>query len=329
MLVAATAGCARPAPPERAFFYWRTVFALSAAERAVLAEQRVERLYVRFFDVARDDPASAPVPLARLVFREPVPVGVEVVPVVYLKNEVFASPLDVAELAAKVWGLVAATAAGGGVRVAELQLDCDWTDGTREAFFAFCRTLDEATDVELTATIRLHQVKYRQRTGVPPVERGTLMFYNVGRITADAGPSSIFNAADAGRYTAALAAYPLPLDVALPVFSWLVHGRAGRVVGLVEKTAAADLAASPFLRRVEDGRWQAVEAAYFRGTYLKAGDTLTLEAATPAVAREAAALLAAALPRGVARTVALFDLDERNLRAFAAADLEALFTLAP
>ena len=31
----------------------------------------------------------------------------------------------------------------------------------------------------MSATIRLHQVKYRADTGVPPVDRGMLMAYNL------------------------------------------------------------------------------------------------------------------------------------------------------
>jgi hypothetical protein len=128
--------------------------------------------------------------------------------------------------------------------VRELQIDCDWTDLTRAAFFDFVtelRVLVHREGALLSATIRLHQVKYRERTGVPPVDRGMLMFYNMGGITADADTRSIFDRARAESYLARLPEYPLPLDAALPIWSWTVHTRGDRVVGLLQSTDPAEL----------------------------------------------------------------------------------------
>ncbi|MBP7865654.1 MAG: hypothetical protein KA419_06860 [Acidobacteria bacterium] len=328
-LLPAAAGCAPAPAARRAFFYWRTVFVLSEGERAVLQDRGVSRLYLRFFDVTWDAASGRALPAGRLVWRDAPPPGIEIVPVVFLRNEVFGHAPDPAELAGRVWKLAGSLAAGAGVVFRELQVDCDWTDGTRTAFFAFCRALKAlgaASGTRLSVTVRLHQVKYRDRTGVPPADRALLMFYNVGRIEADPRRPSIFNPEDAARYTPFLEGYPLPLDAALAVFSWAVHGRAGRVVGLIEKVSVPDLDASPFLRRTAPGRYTAAEPAFFRGAYLMQGDTLALEASTPALAREAAELLSKHFrPRG-AFTLALFDLDGKNLAAWTPEDLEAVFT---
>ncbi len=329
VLALSCAACSRPAPVEtRAFYYWRTTFALSAAERGALERQRATRLYVRLFDVTWDAAARRPVPQGTIVFRERPPADVEIVPVVYLANDVFAHRPDTAALAADAWRLVRGLAQGAPFTTRELQVDCDWTDQTRAAFFDFCGRLrataarDGAT---LSATIRLHQVKYRERTGVPPVERGMLMFYNMGRLAPDAERPSIYDGASAALYARFIDRYPLPLDAALPVFSWAVHARGGHIVGLIEKPDPRALGALPALRATDARHLVAAEPAFFAGRYLQQGDTLALESVTPALAREAAATLAQYFHPRSAFALALFDLDERNLDDFAPQDLDALY----
>ena len=63
----------------------------------------------------------------------------------------------------------------------EMQVDCDWTQGSRAAYFALLRALRDRLHAQgrrLSATIRLHQVKCSADTGVP-VDRGMLMAYNL------------------------------------------------------------------------------------------------------------------------------------------------------
>ena len=77
----------------------------------------------------------------------------------------------------------------------------------------------------LSATIRLHQVKYYKQAGIPPVDRGMLMFYNMGKLNALTAENSIYNSNDAAGYIETVDDYPLKLDLALPAFSWAVHFR--------------------------------------------------------------------------------------------------------
>ncbi len=87
------AACDPPAPPARRGFYsWRAAFSLSATERAALEQQHVERLYLRFFDIelgqAGSGPAGPAVVAPVTLGEEPaLPRGVEIVPVVFLKNQ--------------------------------------------------------------------------------------------------------------------------------------------------------------------------------------------------------------------------------------------------
>ncbi len=74
----------------------------------------------------------------------------------------------------------------------------------------------------LSATIRLHQVKYFETTGVPPVKSGMLMFYNTGDLENPSEENSILNIETAELYLSGLEDYPMQLDIVLPLFSWAV-----------------------------------------------------------------------------------------------------------
>ena len=315
---------------QRAFYFWKTQWSGSPALAQSLAENRISRLYVRFFDIDWDEPARAALPVAPLQLSAPLPSGVEIVPVVYIANRVFLSTpyAEVEALADHVWLKIRKMAEANNLPLREVQLDCDWSDGTRTRYFHFTALLARELHkrrIQVSSTIRLHQIKYAARTGVPPVDRGMLMFYNFGALRADAPRSSIFNLKDAERYASYIATYSLPLDLALPLFSWTVHSRDSEVLGLVEKLEAQDIESTGAFRAVAPGRYKSTRALFFRGRYFLEDDELRLEETTPAVTEQAAATAA----RGAAgkksfATLALFDLDERNLRHYAASDFQRI-----
>jgi hypothetical protein len=326
---------AAAAPPaRRAFYYWRSTLALSPREARVLGALRAARLYVRLFDVDWNDADAAPRPVAPLAIAGPgLPANVEVVPVVFIRERALAR-LDAdagRRLADDLWrgveSRMAALAPGAPAR--ELQIDCDWTESTRSTYFALLGRLAERArprGATLAATIRLHQIKYRERTGVPPVARGMLMFYNMGRIEADPEAQAIFDADRAAAYLARLPDYPLPLDVALPIWSWVRHVREDRVVGLMQDTDLADLSGQRWLRPAGARRFEVTETAFLDGVLLRRGDFLDLEESTPATTRAAAALLAPRLAAAAGgRTIALFHLSDKNLGHYETTDLDQAF----
>jgi len=338
-LAVGAAGCgSQPAAPDgppagRAFYYWRTTFALTPVEVRALAELHVDRLYLRMFDVAWDDALNAPSVLGAVALTPGarVPAGVEVVPVVFLRDAVFRhlGTDGSAALARRTWEQVKARTAALGAAPRELQVDCDWTDSSRDSYFEFVRALRAESHLALSATIRLHQVKYRERTGIPPIDRGMLMFYNMGQIAADPAARAIFDPARAQKYLARVRDYPLPLDVALPIWSWTVHLRDDRVEGLLQSTDPDELAALPFLRRTASDHYVATRTAFLHGTLLREGDVLKVEVTGPDQALAAAAMIAPRLARtpagGPARTLSLFELSERNLTRHGHDHLEQLF----
>jgi len=324
-------------PPERAFYFWKTQWNGGEVENAALANHRVQNLYLRFFDVEWDDAKKDSYPVSALEVRAPLPAPpIKMIPVVYLTNAVMIHTpyANLESLAQRVWKKVAEMAEVNRLQVQQLQLDCDWSDGSRRNYFHFLDVLKRnvvPAGVELSATLRLHQIKYAKRTGVPPVQRGMLMFYNFGRIQADSPKSSIFNAADAAKYTRTIKDYSLPLDISLPLFSWVVHSRDGKVLTLLDKADSSDLDALKELVQEKPMRYRVKSSFFYRGKYLAEGDLLAVEETDPAVTRLAADLALQGAGSGNwirkknFKTVAFFDLDERNLNRYGNSEIESIF----
>jgi hypothetical protein len=106
----------------------------------------------------------------------------------------------------------------------ELHLDCDWRPSTRAAFFEFAGALKDRLPEgwELVVTLRLDQYRNHLGTGVPPAHRGVLMAYNMGDVKRPGPGNSIIDPKVASSYLPPAHRYPLPLDLALPIFSWAV-----------------------------------------------------------------------------------------------------------
>jgi hypothetical protein len=154
------------------------------------------------------------------------------------------------------------------------------------------------------------------------------MFYNMGRFDAAPDMRSIFDARSAGRYIARIPRYPLPLDAALPIWSWTLHLRDERVVGILQSTDPEELDgdAFPFLRTETPSppRWLATQTAFLHGELLREGDELKGELIGPTDTLAASTMIAPLL-HTAPRTVVLFDLSERNLKRHGTGQLDQVF----
>ena len=284
-VVIGIAGCAPRNHPvvSKAFYYWRTTFNPSAEELEYIRRLNVRKLYVRFFDIDWDYSVNQPVPIGRIEAAGNNLPGCEIVPTVFITNRTLANiPRgSIAELASHITRMVddVAGAQFHSTRISEIQLDCDWTDKTRETYFELIRQIRSRVNdrlIRLSATIRLHQVKYREITGVPPVDDAVLMFYNMGKIDDEKTANSILDLDAARGYIGTLDTYPLHLDIALPLYSWGVVARRGKVVHLLNNVSETDFSDSTrFICR--ERSVEVVKSTYFNYVYLYQGDRIRLE----------------------------------------------------
>ncbi len=316
------AGCSPPA--QRSFYYWKSGSLPSAQERAFLDRLRVARLYFRIFDLGAEAEPRAPAPLDRGSGGILTGGGRRsVVPVVYVVPDALRgrSRDELRALGSRTAGEVLSRCRTAGIVPSEVQIDCDWTAGTRDGYFGLLAGVREGLknaghNVVLSATIRLHQVRDRASAGVPPADRGLLMAYNLEPPASPEVRNSILDSATLRPYLHGVKEYPLPLDVALPCFSWVVHFEGRRFLGLIPYAeAAAGLRDEGAFRPAGEGWLEAVARTYLAGRSVEPGDRVRVERVTPPAVLGAARALATRLPRAT-RAVAFFSLDAPSLEAF-------------
>jgi hypothetical protein len=228
-------GCNRRDQVTRSFYYWKQDFSISTAEEKVLTDLKINKLFVRFFDVQWIEEEEEAYPVSKINFTDKLKNEMAIVPVIYIENAVLKNT-DVNKtdtLADNIVKSVHAILKSQKLNANEVQIDCDWTESTRDKYFQVLRSIKNKTRWKLGATIRLHQVKYKEKTGVPPIDYGLLMYYNMGQLNTNANSNSIYSAKTASLYKDYIYSYPLDLDVALGLFSWGVHSRNGKGVRLI------------------------------------------------------------------------------------------------
>jgi hypothetical protein len=176
----------------------------------------------------------------------------------------------------------------------------------------------------LSVTIRLHQFADPGGTGLPPADHGVLMFYNMGNLNAWTEENSILNLPAAVPYLSGRSRYPLDLDLALPVYSWGVLYRDGRLQRLVNDLQVSNLRDTSHFRQLSPFRFIVAKSTYLQGQYVYRDDLIRVEAVQLRDLERALELLQPFFGRRD-HTLILYHLDAALLKSFSHDELEALF----
>jgi len=157
----------------------------------------------------------------------------------------------------------------------ELQIDCDWSESSKSNYFNLLKDLKEKLDKTISATIRLHQIKYYQTTGVPPVDYGVLMYYNMSNITDFDTKNSILDNEIAKKYHYNFDSYPLKLKLALPLYSQAIQFRDEKALDIFEGVVKSDFDEN--FKELTNNKYQVVKSTYFKGKYIYKDDIFRFE----------------------------------------------------
>lgn len=330
----------RPAAVVRAFYYWKVAdwSGINYESSQVLSRLKAGKLYVKMFEV---EPSSymGPIPAAKTMLSslpylpDSASYTQEVVPVVFIRDEALAglSQQGVDSLADNInflTGKYLDRMQSGGYVVhqrylyRELQLDCDWTEKNKTIYFSLLRALKAKSGKRISCTLRLYPFKYRERMGIPPVDRAMLMCYNLLNPVANVDKNTILSTKELEAYLGRKSNYPLPLDIALPAWS---QAQLYRYDHFVQTVHVDDATYASVLKRVKPYWYEVLHDTSIGDAYVRAGDLIKYESVSPAELLKTVELLRAhiALPDTV--TVAYFHLDESLLNRYTYETLDSVY----
>lgn len=325
------------------FYYWKSVLHITDFEKQRLDSLKVKTIYLKFFDVVWDEAKRRPVPVAKLqapsgrTIRagsgDELQGSFTIIPVIFITNDCVqkADSSQVNQLADNMYKLILEMNQTYGFdSIPEVQIDCDWTASTREKYFQLLNNLKLQTTnlptgqagFKLSATIRLHQIKFISETGIPPVDRGLLMCYNMGNLKNPATNNSILETEELKKYTGNLSRYPLPLDVAFPLFDWKVLFRKNIYSGLIQGLTDEALKISCFTRT--GNRYLVLKDTLLDGYDLRKGDMIRDEQSDNKEVLTAAAEINRHL-KNTALRVSFYHLDSLILSKYTTHELESIY----
>jgi hypothetical protein len=306
--------CQNKEKPTLAFYYWKTIYQLSKKENQTLSANGVAKIYTRYFDIDLHPITGSPYPVSPIHFDQKTN-SFQIIPVVYIKNKVFkSSEINTRDLAQKTVDFIGQINRKNQISITEIQIDCDWTESTKERYLSFLKELKKVSKKKLSATIRLHQIKYFKKTAIPTVDYGVLMYYNMGEIAPNS-KNSIYESEIAQRYLPSLKKYPLRLNVALPIFSWAIHIRNGKVIGLRNKIDWHDFETDKHFTSLKNNWLEVVSTNYKKGILYRKGDKLKPESVSEDALFQMAEEVAEN-QKEIPNEIIIYDLDEFNLNHY-------------
>lgn len=223
--------CSSKTEVTRGFYSWQSDYYLDEEENQKLFQSlEGERLYLKMFEVTYSNEQGA-IPVAKTnmeLLNKYMSKG-ELVPCVFIENDVLKklSKTKLEELADNIVFLVDKYVYEDNLfetnaknrSYKELQIDCDWSTKTKDDYFELLKLIKEKSQKTISCTMRLYPYKYRDKMGTPPVDRIMLLCYNLLNPMKNTDKNTILEIDELKKYIDFDMSYPVPIDIALPVYS--------------------------------------------------------------------------------------------------------------
>jgi hypothetical protein len=328
----------REIKPQRAFYYWQNEpYFLSDSESQTIKTLNVKKLYIKFFEVDKND-IQGIFPFAKNELNisryDSVETKIEVVPTVYIRNEVFkqSSKKEISALAENILFLIEKKFKKqyeNNPVPKEIQMDCDWTESTKDNYHLFLTILKEKMlknaffkNIKTSATLRLYAYKFPNKMGVLPVDRAMLMCYNLIP-PFDAGDrNSILNISELDKYLIGSDSYPLPLDIALPIYSSVQIYQNNSFAGIIYNED------STFFKQTKklNNTWHLSKMdTVINGIFIRKGDKLKVEKINFKLINKSIKSILEHVELDENPTISLFHLEDYELTNFTNEELDSCF----
>jgi hypothetical protein len=306
--------CGQKKDHEIDFYYWRSNFKVKEAEQKVVKDLEVQNIYIRFFDV--DKKGDKALPVGTIHRFDANKLSLNYIPTVFITNRSFLemNREEVKQLADNVYKLINSIAASGQLKnYSEIQIDCDWTQSTRQNYFYFLEELKKISGKNISATLRLHQVKFKEEEGIPPLDKMVLMCYATENPHEVKENNSILNLDLAKDYLKHLDQYPIKLDVALPIYSWAIITNHLGKIKLVNSFTEEDLKGQP-VKQIGKGIYEVLDDFFIENIYLSKGFKIKVESISPELLSQTISFLDQKIKNDF--SIVYYHLDEKFIKNY-------------
>ena len=158
----------------------------------------------------------------------------------------------------------------------EILIDCDWSEKSKDNYFYLVKQIKKGfPTAQISSTIRLWQYKFASKAGIPPVDKGLLMCYNLTKPDDFKTKNSIATSDELAQYITH-GDYKLKLDIALPLYSWAVVFRGNQFKGIISDYDQL-LNDSIKLKKMSGTKYVLEDDILVGQTYLRNGDEIRIE----------------------------------------------------
>lgn len=208
----------------------------------------------------------------------------------------------------------------------EILIDCDWTEKSKKNYFYFLQKLKvNFPRYALSATIRLWQYKYRDKAGIPPVDNGLLMCYNLTSPTDYKSKNSIGTSKEVEEYVVQ-DGYKLPLNFALPLYSWSVVFRGKQFKGILSDYDAFVKDTVRF-KKVNADHYVFQDDVLIGDTYFRNGDEIRTEKISDAEIKKIIGILKSKIVVTDQTRVTFFSFDKKYINDYGIETISSYYSL--
>lgn len=304
-----------------AFYYWKSNNNLDQETKKNLVKNNIKKMYLKYFEVDYNE-AQGNFPYDKTEINSYDASdfeNVKITPVIFIKNGIFQfndeKQLDV--LADNINFLINKynkEKLSKSEIEEEIQIDCDWTKSTKDKYFYLLKKIKELSKKKISCTLRLYPYKYPDIMGIPPVDKATLMCYNLIKPLSNKDKNSILDINELKSYLDKKRTYPVHLDIALPVFYWTQLYQNNKFVGLVNMNTT-DF--KGFTKQTKP-MWYSVtkDTMYGYDKYYRIEDEIKCEEVSKKTLYEAIKIIKQNVTLDKNTTIALFHLDNNTFKKY-------------
>lgn len=316
---------------ERAFYYWKSRSYIDNESAKEINKLKVKKLYYKVFEIDYNET------MGNFPYEKNKPYrsdfdnldSITIIPTIFIKNGIFQfnNEKSLDKLADNIVFLIDKYHKDeneNNFEYDEIQIDCDWTKSTKDKYFYLLKKIKELSHKQISCTLRLYPYKYPEIMGIPPVDKVTLMCYNLIKPLTEKDKNSILDINELKKYLDKKKKYPIHLDVALPVFYWTQLYQNNHFEELLDYSYEDIKGFSKPIKPM----WYEItkDTSLDYQTYLKVGDQVKCEDVSKATLDEAISLIKKNVVLDKNTTISLFHLDQSTFNKYNNEEISSFYS---